>query len=195
VTLGADAGYFLSHKDNSYSITYTHNLHYTWGLTSGIIRPLNDRYNIHYQIGYFQGSANDSQSIITISENGNIFQVVGFDLTYRIFPIEVSWIPRKDPVENIGFGVSIVLNNRIMEYENFVSDTYFRDQLFSIGVGPHIVSQWKKPIYGKKNTYLLMSSKLKWVHSIYYNATDRDLNNYNQNYLHLSLTVGLYLPR
>lgn len=83
-----------------------------------------------------------------------------------------------------GLGITTVFTNRTIDIENAALD-----RLFSIGIGANCFLEYSKMI--NKNICFLTKLTVRYTHSIWFDKGNRILNNYNQEFLTSSLTLGL----
>ncbi len=192
MTLGLEGGGFVQHTDNDLFFTKNNNLDLTWGFNTGIIHQQTNGSSLYYQLGHFNGTAKGIIRSTVTDEFGNVLGEANLsNLSYNVVPIEVTWIPKHDSYLVWGVGVSMVLNSRAMILHNYFSNVDITDRLFSVGAGPHLAILWHQPLSQSEGASVLFSTKLKWVPTIWYDKSGRDVSDYHQSYIHISATVSL----
>ncbi|MCF8243231.1 MAG: hypothetical protein K9J16_17780 [Melioribacteraceae bacterium] len=145
---------------------------------------------------YHQIKKENVFNLVYIRDHGdpppNIF--IG-DISHISHNIDLDYIDNFSNYFSFGIGVSLVINNRILNVEKFVEGKQSRvlnDKLASSGIGANGNLKFFLPLNkGEKYFYLTSLLKLRYTHSIWFDEDIRELDNYKQEYITSNLSIGI----
>ncbi len=192
--LSGNLGMFLYHADNSLPITEDGDLKTTFGLSLGYEFPFNEKYDLQIDCGYFRSSTGAMDWEVT-DEYGNPTGIETITLTHQSYPVDVCFTKMKNEEFDYGFGPSFVGTTRTLycefdvPYQN--EKVEMKDRLASLGVGAIGFFRYNIPLGTSQKHSLFYSLKSRLITTIWFHEADRQLSDYNLNYIQIEFSVGL----
>jgi len=184
--LGPNVGLFILNSDNFKSVTNSNNFIFYYGFDASYTKEnwFNKTIQLDYSFLYSKiiapkNEVRDQIGIITGDAN--------VDLEQQFNTIDIFTMKRWKSNFHFGYGpsFSIVSRSVLFDYLDF------RDRLMSLNVGLSGIGFYEQLIDSKSpNHKAYIGFKLRYLYGLLYDKRGRDLSDYDQHFLQLSLIVG-----
>lgn len=182
-------GLYVLNSNNSLPLLESGKFIGGYGLNTSVSCYLNENYDLAVDLQYFRSNANNPL-VFNYSSSG---AQAGFTSYGKVTLNEfASDIGLRYPCTNwlqLGLGPSFAAISRTTE----VPFADISDRLNSYCLGAHGVAAALLPFNKGKSEgfYWYFSLKLRYLHSLFFDARGRNLGNYNQSFLTTSLAAGI----
>lgn len=181
-------GFYVNNSENSMRIMRGEKYHsyFQYGFTY-------ERENFYgcdlqFDYSFHQNTKEHLLQFAILDEDGT--HAVGMtpgDVSLRIHNFDVSYTKKMDKYFTWGAGPSFALINRIIDVQN-----HLYDKLASSGLGVNAFLEFSIPFNpAKPDFYFTSNMKFRYLHSIWFDKGNRNLDDYSQWFLTSELTVGI----
>ena len=197
VSINFGYGYYLKNSENSLKVMGDKKFQSHWFYGFAFQRDDILGLNLIIDYSYHQITKKDVLMFVrTSSASPEVIGSFGSDMSLISHNIDVDYTGKINEYFSYGIGPSFVIVNRIFKIDENNLEGYnlsFEDRLASSGLGANVFFDFTFPLNETKNFFFITSKlKLRYTHSIWFDKGIRNLDNYNQEFitLHLSLGVG-----
>lgn len=184
-------GYFIFHSENNLDVTDDDNLDFTFNAGLSVSFTLNANYNLLLETEYIHSVPSKVLESEIVDENGLENGKTYFELSQNSFTFDVSMLYPISSRLKYGIGPSFGLLNRRLEQKLSIDELKLTDELFSIGVGAVFYLQHKIRFNKYSKLFLQTKIKSRYLYSIWFDAKNRDLDNYSLHYLNIAGYIGI----
>ncbi len=189
VVIQPDIGYFLYHSDNSLPITNKADLDLNYGMSMGVQFGLNEKSVCLIRFSYcYANKTLEVWKQRRVDEFGNILEEWQYSnkLVQQSFPIDISLLYRFNETIYIGGGPSVAGSNHAIIFQK-------EDKFNSFGIGANLIIQKYISLTQSGSLNLVLDGTLRYIKSIKHFNDERDLSNYNLDFLQLQVSIGIAL--
>jgi hypothetical protein len=181
-------GYYLHNTENDSRITMDDNFDWLTGVNFGYGHFLSPALLIDIQLTYKEGAAEEAMSFAMTSPSGP--EITGYFYAsdrLREYAVEVSLCYRFNDLVEVRAGPSGGMVDRIIRIDHFD----FTDRLSAGALGGHAGANLLIPLGEQRGFILIAGLEFRYMHSIFFDARGRKLDDYSLEFFTVNLTAGM----
>lgn len=183
-------GIYAVNSENSLPLLQGHKFIGGYGIDASISRSIEKPYSLDLDVRYYRSNA-DGRLVFYITPSVGPQTVDAFygKVALDQFSADIGLRRRLTDWLQAGFGPSLAVESRTVD----IPYADVADRLDSYCLGLHATAAATMP-FGKERSrgfFWYYTLKLRYLHSIFFDARGRDLSNYSQEFLTASLGAGI----
>ncbi len=186
IAVQAVGGLYIYNSENSLPLLRNGKFIGGYGIDASVIRSTDGPYGLALDVQYFRSNAKSPLTFTQTGEFGITFHgrvaLDQFSADVGVRRSLAGWL-------QVGLGPSIAVESRTVEIPN----AGIADRLDSYCLGLNAVAAATMPFHETSNRgfFWYYTVKLRYLHSIFFDARGRDLSDYSQSFLTASLGAGI----
>ncbi|TNE68900.1 hypothetical protein EP331_14890 [bacterium] len=183
--VGPNAGLFILNSENFKPITKTGNFIINYGFDISFLKDRAYNQPIQFDYSFVYSKIVADKIPITDERMVNIGTINLYE-SLMFNTIDVLFIKEWKKSVSIGHGPSLSIVNRTVKYNR--SDFFLEDRLMALNVGYAGTAYLQHVIENQK---VYVGLKVRYLYGLLYDARGRNLSDYNQHFITLSLMAGM----